>query len=244
MVEAQARVPVPGVAEIIPEGVDRLVRMQRADRVDPALRQQPGVEHADLRREQRVVQPAFGFVDVRLGRHDVEVAEQHHRRAAGDQRLRMRDQRLEPGELVAELRPRPRVAVGEVEPGDEHARHRRLDIAALRRVGIVGQPAARLHRRTDARQKCDAIPARLAVPDRLVTRGGDGGGGELGIRCLQLLQHGDVGLTLGEPAQQHRQATVDAVDVESGDAHAVSLRRGIWRPGTAAASPPRRRRCG
>ncbi len=37
MVDAQAGIPAPGVTEIIPEGVDAFLRVQRAQRIGPAL---------------------------------------------------------------------------------------------------------------------------------------------------------------------------------------------------------------
>ena len=79
MVDPQAGIARVGVPEIVPEGVDRLVRMERAQRVGPALVEQPEEGRAHLGREQRVVEPALGLVDVELGRHDVEVAGEHHR---------------------------------------------------------------------------------------------------------------------------------------------------------------------
>jgi hypothetical protein len=138
MIEAQPGVAAPGEAEIVPEGVDRLARVQVADRVGPALLEQAGVERADLRREQGIVLPPLGPVDVEVGGHDVVVARQHHGRAAGEEVGGVGEEAVEPGELVVELRSRPRVAVGEVEATDEDARDRGLDVAALRRVGVVG----------------------------------------------------------------------------------------------------------
>ena len=37
MIEAKARVALPAMAQIVPEGVDALVGMQLADRIGPAL---------------------------------------------------------------------------------------------------------------------------------------------------------------------------------------------------------------
>src|SRR5690242_17131253 len=57
------------------------------------------------------------------------------------------------------------------------------------------------------------------MPDRPVAHVGNRLLGELLLRRLQLLQADRVRLGLLQPAQQHRQAAVDAVDVVGGDLH-------------------------
>jgi hypothetical protein len=42
---------------------------------------------------------------------------------------------------------------------------------------------------------------------------------ELGVHGFELLKAYDVGLGFAEPVQQVRQATVDVVDIETGDLH-------------------------
>ena len=66
-----------GVPEIIPEGVDALARMKRAERVGPALANKPAVRLAHLRPKQRIVHPALRLVDVEIGRHHVVIAGKH-----------------------------------------------------------------------------------------------------------------------------------------------------------------------
>ena len=51
---------------------------------------------------------------------------------------------LEPLQLVVELRPRGRVAVGQVEAADGDAAHDGLDVAAVGVVGVARQAAAGL----------------------------------------------------------------------------------------------------
>ena len=68
VVDADAGVAGEGVAPIIPEGEDRLVGMEMADGVGPALLQQPAILGARLGLEQGVVAPALGLVDVGVGR--------------------------------------------------------------------------------------------------------------------------------------------------------------------------------
>ena len=138
----------------------------------------------------------------------------------------MGGQPLEPAQLVVELRPGRRIAVGQIEAADQHAVHRRLDVAAVRVVGVARQAAPGLDRLGAAREDGDAVPALLAVPDRAVAGLADRGFREPLVRGLQLLQADDVRLGLRQPAQQHRQAAVDAVDVEGGDPHVpLSARR-------------------
>src|SRR5262245_44353935 len=80
---AQAGVAGPRVPEIIPEGVDALVRVKSAQCVGPALRDELMKRGARLRAEQRIVEPALRFVDVEFGRHDVVVASEDDLRARG-----------------------------------------------------------------------------------------------------------------------------------------------------------------
>ena len=131
----------------------------------------------------------------------------------------MSRQALEPAQLVVELRAGRRVAVRQVEAADQHPVHRRLDVAAVGVVGIAGEAAAGLVRLGAARQDGDAVPALLALPDRAIAGGPDRRFRELLGRRLQLLQADHVGRRFLQPAQQHRQPAVDAVDVEGGDLH-------------------------
>ena len=72
----------------------------------------------------------------------------------------MRDQAFEPSQLVIEFRPRPRVAVGQVDRGDEEAGDRRLDVAGRVVVG-VGQAAP-------SASRSGIVPlARMATPIQL-----------------------------------------------------------------------------
>ena len=74
MIDAQARVPRKGVPEIIPKSVDVLVWMKRAKRVGPSLVEKVEICGPNLWREQRIVEPALGLVDVEISRHHVEIA--------------------------------------------------------------------------------------------------------------------------------------------------------------------------
>jgi hypothetical protein len=59
MIDAKAGVALERVAQVLPERVDAFGRMHCANRVDPALRDQPAKSFAHLGPEQRVVYPAL-----------------------------------------------------------------------------------------------------------------------------------------------------------------------------------------
>ena len=130
---------------------------------------------------------------------------------------------LEPCELVVEFGPRLRIAVRCVERSDQHAVDGCLDVAALRIVGIARQVGAGDDRRRSAREDCDAVPALLAAPDRLVAGLAQRIGREFRVRGFQLLQADDVGFCPAQPFDQVRQAAPDIVDVEARDLHGVLL---------------------
>jgi hypothetical protein len=67
VVDAQAGIARPAVAQVVPEGVDALVGMARTDRVRPALLEQRRICRAALRLQQRVAEPRAGVVDVEVG---------------------------------------------------------------------------------------------------------------------------------------------------------------------------------
>src|SRR5690606_17510218 len=102
---------------------------------------------------------------------------------------------------------------------------------------VAGQPAPGLDGIDAARQNGHAVPALLAVPDGAVAGFADGVDGEFLLRRLQFLQAGDVGPGLLQPAQQHGQPAVDAVDVVGGDLHGRTLYRNA-RPAAGPAWPP------
>ncbi len=86
--------------------------MQVAQGIRPTLPAEPaeGLPHLDSK--QRIVDPSLGLVDVALGRNHVVVPSQHDRGGALGMLGRMRDQPLEPAQLVVELGTGVGVAVG------------------------------------------------------------------------------------------------------------------------------------
>ena len=111
MIDAQAGVARPAVAQVAPVSVHRRVGMQRADGVAPALTEQARETRAAFRLQQRVLVVRFGLIDIAIGRHDIEIAGEHDRHVGGEQIRRMRDQPVHPGELVGEFRSGLRIAV-------------------------------------------------------------------------------------------------------------------------------------
>lgn len=146
--------------------------------------------------------------------------------AAVVQPARMRDQALEPAQLVVELRSRLRVAVGQVQAADDEPVRGHFQVAALRVLAVAGQGAAALDRLGVAREHGDAVPRALADPARAIARALDLLARKAFVGRLELLQAGDIGAFALEPLQQVRQPRADAVDVEGGDLEPSRARHG------------------
>jgi hypothetical protein len=137
--------------------------------------------------QERVVAPRGRVVDVGIGRHDVVVTGQHDRHAARKELLRMLVEGVEPFELVVELRPGLRVAVGQVEAADEHAADDGFEIAALRVFLHARQATPGFDRLAPARQYGDAIPGALPVRDGAIARAPDRIERQVGVGRLEFL---------------------------------------------------------
>ena len=159
MIDAQTGIASEGIPEILPERVDPLARVQRPQRISPALLDKAAIGIPHLGAEQRVIDPAFGRVDVEIGGHDVVIAGEHDRLAGREQAPGMVRQPVEPAQLVIELRSRRGIAVRQIQASDDHAVDRRLDVAAVRVVGVARQAPADFHRL--------APRARIATPFQL-----------------------------------------------------------------------------
>ena len=131
----------------------------------------------------------------------------------------MRPQPSEPVELVIEFRPGLRIAVRQIDAGDDDAVDGGLDIARLVIIAIAGQRGSGQYRLGVARQDGDAVPGLLSAPHRAVAGFLDRQNRELGIGRFQFLQTDDFGFSRAQPAQQVRQAAVDIIDVEGRDLH-------------------------
>ncbi len=155
----------------------------------------------------------------RLGRRDVVVAGQDHRLPGALERGRVLDQPIEPGQLVVEFRAGLRIAVGQIDRGDEDAADGRFDVAALPVARIARQLHAGQDRLGIARQDGDTVPGALAAMHGEVAGALDRGRGKRLVRGLQFLQAHDIRLGCLQPLQQEGKAPLDVIDVEGGDFH-------------------------
>src|SRR5271155_6158777 len=240
MIDAQASIAAEVVSEVIPESVDALVRMQLAQGVGPALSDQVGKGLSRFGAEERVVHPAFRLVNIDLSRDHVVVAGENDGRVGSEEILRVFRQALEPTELVVELGPRRRIAVGQIKAADDDAVDTRLDVAAVRGLGIAGQAATTLDRFAAAREDRDAIPAFLAMPDWRVAGFADRRFRKFILGRLQFLEARDIRFEFAEPSQKRRQPSADAVDVEGCDLHWMISPRNEWRRTQFCANRSRR----
>ena len=202
MVDAQAGIAFERVPPVFPEGVDAFLRMQLAEGVRPALGDEIGIGLPDLRAEQCIVAPALRCVDVEIGRHDVEIADQRHRKAKRQQIGGIGLEPLEPTQLVVEFRAGRRIAVRQVQAADQDAVDGGLDVAAVGVVRIARQSASREDRRRVPGEDGDAVPAFLSMPDSLVTRLLKLASRKAVVRRFEFLQADDVGLILLQPSQK------------------------------------------
>ena len=169
--------------------------------------------------DQRIASKPVRRPDVSLGRNHIVIAGKHDRALFFEQRGGMRVQPIEPGKLIVELRPRLRIAVGQVDRRGDQAVDLCLEVPAVGIVGIVGQAAQALDRIVATRQDGHAVKAFLPMPDRAVARVADVAFGKGLVAGFQLLKNGDVGLLLAEPFDQTWQARLDAIDVVGRDFH-------------------------
>ena len=129
MVDPEAVIALPGTGLIIPEGPDAASRVLRRNRVGPAICQQPHISIARFGLHQRIVGHGSRCPDIAVGRDDVVIAQHRRRDFLGHDRLHPCAQPFHPGQLVLELRPRLRIAVGEVDIDD--ARVEDIDLEKL-----------------------------------------------------------------------------------------------------------------
>ena len=158
MIDAQPGVPRPTVSHVIPERVHRRVRVQRPDRIGPALVEKALKQRAALRLEERILGVGLRRIDIAVGRYHVVVTRKHHGDARAIEFLGMPGEPLHPSKLVREFGTGLRVAVRRVERRDQHAAHGRLDIAALGLGAVARQLGARNDRLAAAGEDRDSIP--------------------------------------------------------------------------------------
>ena len=151
MIDADACIPSVAVAEIIPESVDRFLRIQMPDGVGPALLEQILVRSTGLGEEQCVVDPPFWFVGIEFSWNDVAVSGENDRLVVSDEFLCIGREPLKPFQLVVELGAGCRITVGEIQATDQHAVDLCLDVAAVQIVRVAWQTPAGFVRLAPAR---------------------------------------------------------------------------------------------
>ena len=159
MIDAQAGIASERIPEILPERVDPLARVQRPQRIGPALLYKTAIGIPHLGAEQRVIDPALRRVDIEIGGHDVVIAGEHDRLTGRKQSSGMFHQPVEPAQLVIEFRSRRRIAVGQIQAPENRAVDRRLDVAAMG-VGRIARHPRRISTGWASR-------ARIATPFQL-----------------------------------------------------------------------------
>ena len=192
MVDPQTGVSWPMLSEIVPEGEDRLVGIERSDGINPALLLEALPAGPSLRLEQSVFPPRARSVDVKVGRHDVEVPRQNDRMGAINERRGVSDEPLEPTQLVFELRTGLRIAVWQIQGADDQAAHCCLKIAPVVVCGITGED---IQNRDDLHlpsENGDSIPGPLTLRDALVSGSGAGQRRKCRVRRLEFLKASNV----------------------------------------------------
>jgi hypothetical protein len=192
MVDAYAGITRVSVAEIVPERIDRLLRVQFPDGIGPALREKLSISCPRLGKEQGIVHPALRLVRIQFGRNNVVVPGQNDRLIKCDKAFCIPRQACEPSKLVFEFRPRCRIAVRKVQAADQDAINVCLDISAVKILGIAWQSSPRLFRLPTASQDGDTIPSFLTVPNRALTRFLERFGRKLLLGSFQFLQANDI----------------------------------------------------
>ena len=124
---------------------------------------------------------------------DVVVAGEDGRHAAGFEACGMREEPFEPGELIGEFGPGPRVAVRQVEAADQDPVAGGLDVAGLAVARVARQTPPRLDRGLAAAQDRHAVVGPLAVAERGIADRFERRVGERGIGRFDLLEAYDVG---------------------------------------------------
>jgi hypothetical protein len=72
MIDAKPGIAWPPVSHVVPEGVHRRIGMQFAHSVDPALVENAPKQGARLRLYKSVLYVGPSWIDVGIGRHDIE----------------------------------------------------------------------------------------------------------------------------------------------------------------------------
>ena len=224
MVDAEARVARQGASLIVPEGVEPgLARVNRAQRVGPALIDQSAKGGLACRLEQRVAGHRAGREGVAILGDDIVIACEDDWTLLGEKFGRARREPLHPAQFVGEFVGPDGVAVGQVDRGDDQPVRLRLDIAAVAVVGIAGEPDLAQHGSVAAAEDGDPVEALLAMPHRAIARRLHVTDRERFVGAFEFLETDDIGLLAREIFEQPRHACADPVNVEGYEFHEVPL---------------------
>jgi hypothetical protein len=221
VIDAQTCVASIRISKIIPESIDAFARMKCSNRVCPTLLEQPMIGRSSLRSEQCIVYPSFGFVDVYVGGHHVVIAGEDDRGISTHEFGGVDGQTLEPPQLVIKLWSGRRIAVGKIKTSDNEGTDTCFYVATVEVIGVAQQPPLRFDRVPSSRKNSHTVIAFLSVPNHAVTRFADRPFWKFVLRRLELLETGDVGLRLTQPAQQDWKASIDAIHIVGGDPQLV-----------------------
>ena len=156
------------------------------------------------RREQRVLQPSLGFVDVLSRRDHVEVAHQQGRHFAVEQVLRVHCSASSQASLYSNLGPGFGLPFGAYMLP---IRTPHIAASMYRLCSRFGSPGSARRISTGSptsTQQRDSVPALLSVPDRGITERLDRVGRKWLVSAFELLQPDDVGPELLEPGFRTR----------------------------------------
>src|SRR5688572_10151152 len=124
-----------------------------------------------------------------------------------------------PRKFVVELWAGLRIAIWQVDRGNNYALDCTFDVSALSVRRVTRQPSAYQLRRPIFRQNGDAIPLLLAQPNGAIPATGNGFLRKILCEYFQFLQTDNVRLRLLQPNNQSVQAPVDVTDVVRRDFH-------------------------
>jgi hypothetical protein len=149
----------------------------------------------------------------------------------------MYDQPFEPRQFVSELRSGLRIAVGQVNAGDENTTNSRFHVPSLMVVIITRKLCASQKRLLFTGKNCHTVPGAFTHPDRFISGGPQSVDWKVMLLGLEFLETDHFGLLPFEPTHDICKPLVDVVDVECRDLHAILASpssRGIF---TAGSSP-------
>lgn len=131
----------------------------------------------------------------------------------------MKDEPVQPGDLVIEFWPGLRIAVGRIDAANNVAVNSGLDVTALSIQTVARQRGAGDNRLADPRTNRNPVPTPLTDPNGLVAKILKLPHREHLLFALQLLKTEHIRLFLGQPLAKNLKPTSDAINIEGSDFH-------------------------